>query len=235
MSELLVALFILTFLMVGIAGMLNSSWQSFSDLKWQNRVDSEARRALDALSDTIRTSGWHQDLYDSSGGSYRPDGLDGQNVRRDVLGGNRFTSNTAISVTNPLGNIYSYYIDYTADSATGNQIPYLARFTPAGKQIAALYIKSVNFDYEYRQPLGTSATTWSFTRTDDPENSPRVAGVADPIAYYTTKTVYITVTAEYNPYPNSIDSRTYTRTITGAVTLRAPFNAPLSPAQVNGP
>ena len=63
--ELLISLAILLVIMVGVAGLLESSWQSFSDLKWQNRVDSEARRALDSISDAARVSGYQVDFYNS--------------------------------------------------------------------------------------------------------------------------------------------------------------------------
>ena len=213
--ELLVSLAILMVIMIGVAGLLESSWQSFSDLKWQNRVDSEARRALDAVSDSVRVSGDGIDFYE-----------DFARRSTDPYGYNISKTSTAsiLNLNNSAGE--SYYQTYSLANK-----PYLARGAyQGGGTMAAAYITKVSFAYEYREVSKPGDTQWTFDTTQKLVKTQPV----NPVVY-TVKTIYITVTASYNPYPNSIDSRTYTRTLTGAVTLRAPYNTPLPPSQIDGP
>ena len=216
--ELLVSLAILLVIMVGVAGLLESSWQSFSDLKWQNRVDSEARRALDAISDSARVSGDPKDFYDTF-----------DRRANDPYAANILTSSTGSILNLNNDELETYY--HGIYTVNGKDVDYLARSgTHGGDTVGAVYIDSVNFAYEYREISKPGDTQWTF----DTVQGLGKGQSTDPI-FYTVKTIYITVTASYNPYPGSIDSRTYTRTLTGAVTLRAPYNTPLPPAQIDGP
>ena len=224
--ELLVSLTILLVIMVGVAGLLESSWQSFSDLKWQNRVDSEARRALDAVSDSVRMSGQPVDFYNyftkRSGDPYAA------NIIPSSTG-------TALNVNNEA--LESYYLsDYNIN---GNDIGYLARDATqsvnGGSTMGAVYISGINFAYEYREVSKPGDTQWTFDTVQGIQKNKPATDPTNGVVFYTVKTVYITVTASFNPYPGSIDSRTYTRTLTGAVTLRQPYDMPLPPAQIDGP
>ncbi len=215
MSELLVTLFILLIIMVGVARMMESSWQSFSDLKWQNRVDSEARRALDTLCDAVRTGSTEADLYTSAG----------QNINGQINPGNSSSSYLSLQ---------GHDTDQFYTEVSANNIPYLAHLRPlrGDPTAAALYINGgdIHFAYEYRLPSAPNNTKWTFDTVQgliagDPTTDPTHGRI-----FYTTKTIYITVTARYNPYPKSIDSRVYTRTLTGAVTLRGAYNAPVPPS-----
>ena len=217
MMELLVSLFILIVIMVGVAGLLESSWQSFSDLKWQNRVDSEARRALDAISDSVRLSGAGIDSYSNFNNR-----LGGSNFNIDT-----FSTHAQLNLSSAKSESYRQ-----VNAFPPAPVNYLARTTyGADDTMAAIHIKSVDFAYEYREISQPNDTQFNFDTVQDlaPGNDPTNGKI-----FYTVKTVYITVTASFNPYPGSIDSRTYTRTLTGAVTMRAPYNAPMPPSQING-
>ena len=209
MSELLVAMFIMLIIMVGIAGLLESSWQSFSDLKWQNRVDSEARRALDAICDSVRSSGPQIDRYEDL-------------TKQSTGSANIYTDSSEIELKLLNDFADDYYV-------VSDQIspPYLAsyHYGQNGLDMKAIYISDVHFAYEYRQASTPNNPQWTFNTVQG------LTPFANSNIYFTVKTIYVTVTASYNPYPNSIDGRTYTRTLTSAVTLRAPYNAPLAPAQ----
>ena len=220
MVEMLVALAILVVIMVGVAGLLETSWQSFSDLKWQNRVDSEARRALDAISDSVRVSGEPIDFYQTF--DRRLTTALGYNIDPFSTGQILNLNNTALESYN--------------QTSTSANVGYLARNGYYGSgTMAAVYIDSVKFAYEYREISDPGNTTWAFDTVQGLSKKNPVYDPTNGAIFYTVKTIYITVTASFNPYPNSIDSRTYTRTLTGAVTLRAPYNMPLPPAQIDGP
>src|SRR5579883_2663614 len=59
--ELLIAAIIVMILLTAASTLLNASWKSYQNLVWQNKVNMEARQALDDICDFVRMSGGNND------------------------------------------------------------------------------------------------------------------------------------------------------------------------------
>jgi hypothetical protein len=212
--ELLIAVMTLSVVMIGVASLLNASWQSYRNLVWQNKANMEARRALDDICDTIRTGGNDNDmtLFKSAG---MPQ------ILTDIPEYSNTGSEVGVEMHAGSPNTYYYAVGQAPD---GTNI--LIRAFGYNEFDVAQYIDSVQFEYEYRQPAGLSQATWTLQRASD-------LYALDPVNYtyfYLPKTVYVTVNVRI---PQSVTgvSHDYTRTLTSAVTLRGPYDNAAPPAQ----
>ena len=142
---------------------------------------------------------------------------------------------SAVNLVNNYNNNNSTENFFLQSSVNDPTLGYIEHTTYGIDNMSAIYITNVHFAYAYREVSQPGDTQWTFNTVQGLKKNQPATDPTNGAIFYTVKTIYITVTASYNPYPNSIDSRTYTRTLTGAVTLRAPYNTPLPPAQTDGP
>ncbi len=195
--ELLVAGIIVTIVAAGVGALLMTHWRSYQDTLYWNRVNYEARRALDVLCDEIRMAGGSIETIDHSN----------NNALIDV------SSSDGSQLTTPLAwAAGGYSVHYSVQP--GSDVPFLVRNYADGfmQTKMAKYIDSVSFEYEYR--AATQDNGWTFIRTTQPAATTRAA--------YELTTIYVTVTARI---PASVTgSKEYVRTLTSAVHLRSPYN-----------
>jgi hypothetical protein len=201
--EMLVALIVAVVALIGVSAFMNASWRAYQNLIWQNKVNQEARQALDAICDMVRMAGNDRDVL-------MPISLSNQ-----VLTG----SAEGVLVVSPISGIGNVRYEQQTQSGTG--IGYLTRTLGAETIASAQFVTQVRFEYEYRLPATTTQgkPTWTMVRVSNP-----AAVSANPLV----RTVYIIVTTTARPDPIG---PTYTRTLSSAVQLRGPYNAALPPAQ----
>ena len=209
MIELLVTLLIISVIMTGVYNLLEASWNAYTTVVWQNTVNREAHRALDDICDTVRSSGNDLDMTTTF-------------KRSGPLTANIYNGTHLHLAVKRKDGGYNYY-----PSIQGNGTNVLVRNDGGTEKTVAQYITDVHFAYEYRN-VSQNDASWTFSNVNsiiDVNTGQRL-----PSAYL-VKTVYVTVTASYQPYPNG---QTYTRTLHSAVTLRMPYNTPLPLSQQNG-
>jgi hypothetical protein len=182
--ELLIAGFLLTILMLAAFLLLKSSWQSYDNLVWQTKVNMEARQTLDDICDMIRMGGNDVDMM-------RPALMSQGQV-------NPSASTDTILRFLPIGFVAEQ--TYSARRSSRDNIFYVVRksgnsASPNFNRKVGQFLSTVQFEYEYRLPSTSDADpVWRFSRVSNPN--------AVPDAAYLTTTVYVTVTAEAQPYPN---------------------------------
>lgn len=200
--ELLVALLVVSIVMTGVYVLVGASYQSYQDLVWQNKVNQEARQALDEVCDTIRFSGLDSDLI-------RP----AENNAPQVYG-NSDGNQVGVTIIGGIGN----QIYFQSETDPNSNTYYLTRLDLPDKRAVSQFVDTVHFEYEYRTPAGPNDKTWQMKRVSEPSGD----------VNYLIKTVYVTVTATI---PSSVThGQTYSRTLTSAATLRGPYNSVVPPA-----
>ena len=211
LTELIVGLLLVSVMVAAVMALLRTSWLSYQNLVWQSKVNMEARRGLDDICDTLRMGG---------------DSVDFTAPRVSYTQVAAWPSSDAQLLEISRFPWYTYGVIYRAQamSAYGNQ-RYLRRNSGGGwnrARLVAQHIKTVEFEYEYRLPATSeNDRAWHSIRVRRP--GPHAGlGVDNNDAAYLAHTIYVTVTAEVSPY--GPDGETYTRTMTSAVHLRAPYN-----------
>jgi hypothetical protein len=207
--ELLVAALILAMLMLAAFSLFKASWQSYDNLVWQTKVNMEARQALDDICDMLRNAGNDVDMT-------RPD---------KMTEGQVDPSSTSSRLTF-FNTYFPTYQNYQTFRSNRDNIYYLTRFTGANLNTRVKigqYIRSIELEYEYRLPSSDADPVWHFERVNNPS--------AIPAAAFLATTVYVTVKAEAQPYPNGT---IYKRTLTGALRLRGPYGLMVPPSQYLG-
>jgi hypothetical protein len=210
--ELLIAGFLITILMLAAFLLLKSSWQSYDNLVWQTKVNMEARQALDDICDLIRMGGNDVDMIRPAimyQGQVNPDASSNQQLRFLPIG--YVVEQTYYAKQSNRDNIY-YIVRKSGNSAN-----------PTFNRKVGQFLRTVQFEYEYRLPSTNDADpVWRFRRVSNP--------IAEPTAAYLATTIYVTVTAEVQPYPNGT---VYRRVLTGATSLRGPHGMVMPPAVYN--
>jgi prepilin-type N-terminal cleavage/methylation domain-containing protein len=196
--EFLVAALIMGVLASGVGMLLMAHWMAYNDTFWQNRVNMEARQALDDICDDIRMAGNGQDTISYPNGTAQITGLSS--------GVNQIAFKNAESVI-PI----SYAIP-----TTNNPNNLLVRTITGSDVAVAMYITNITFDYEYRQRSQDPSQPWNYYRVPTPS-----ANVLDDLT-----TIYVTVTASVPS--SLTGGTSYSRTLTSAVHFRAPYNANVS-------
>lgn len=213
MFEFLAAALIVGVISSAIGMMLMAHWSAYNTTLYQNRVNMEARRALDAICDDIRLSGYGQSQIASP------------NPQPQVywtgipVGGLPSSDQNNITIYQALGGLSIGYTVPDANNPNGsNPNNLLERMDPGrNNNVAiAMYISQINLEYEYRQRSTDPTQPWIYYRTPTPE-----ANGSSEINELTA--IYVTVTATI---PTSVTgAQAYTRTLTSAVHFRAPYNA----------
>jgi hypothetical protein len=217
-TELLVAAFLVGILVLAAFSLFKSSWQSYDNLVWQPKVNMEARQTLDDICDMIRMGGTNMDMM-------RPSQMTwgfGQVYAES-------TGNKLSLFTNGPNDM-----TYQVWRSNRDNINYATRrngSNPNNRKKFGQFIKSIQFEYEYRLPSTSDADpVWRFRRVTPPGTSSLDQTAYLPAAYLAT-TIYVTVTAEAQPY--GTNGPTYRRVLTGAVALRGPLGLTMPPAVYN--
>jgi hypothetical protein len=192
--EFLVAGLIIVVVGGGIGMILQAHWNAYRDTLYQNRVNLEARRALDAICDQIRAGGASNDAIDNR--NTFPAITTGSNVNQlELL---RTLDDEPIEIrTQTIGGSPYLIFNYGAPGTLSDAFK------------IAQYITSLRFEYEYR--AWSQDSGWTFVRTTVPDG------------YYSRiSTIYVTVTATIPS--SITGGPAYTRTLTSAAHLRGPYN-----------
>lgn len=192
--EFLVAGLIIVAVGSGIGLILQAHWNAYRDTLYQNRVNLEARRALDAICDQIRAGGANNDAIDHRNNS--PSVTTGSDVNRLVLLRTLDYAQIDIRTVTIDGSPYLIFNYGSPDS-----------LSDAFK--VAQYITNLQFEYEYR--AWSQDNGWTFVRTTVPDNY-----------YARISTIYVTVTATIPS--SITGGPAYTRTLTSAAHPRGPYN-----------
>jgi Tfp pilus assembly protein PilW len=222
LTETLVALVVMFLVLAGAWTLLAASGRVYDDIVWQNRVNAEARQAIEDICDSVRLSGQDQDLISRPATSALPQVL--VPVAPDT------TAMLLNCFTLPAGTLVTYTVQ---QSPTSGDYILTRQFQRSSLDEAARYIVNVHFDYEYRTPTSaaTSATDtrWQMTRLSDLGSWSGTNQSLNPANLITV--VYVTITAQVTPYSGG---PTYQRTLHSAVHLRGPYNTTVPPA-LTGP
>lgn len=219
--ELLLAILLTLVVIVAVQNLLLASWRSADDLIWQNRVNQEARQALDEICDAIRSTGDNLDMIAPQTSTFPQVG---------TASSNRSGSNSNTLICIPTNRQYNgTSVSYEARFSKALQAWYLVRTVTgatdaADVQAIASYVDKVTFEYEYRLPANNGASGWILRRVANP-NDPAIGSTVP----YLISTIYVTVEASVSPYGKA--GTTYRRRLTSAVHPRAPYNETVPPAQ----
>jgi Tfp pilus assembly protein PilW len=206
--EMLVAGFLTLIALIAVANLLLTSWRSYDNIVWQNRVNQEARQALDDVCDALRMGGFP---YDATWPIPRTN--DSQRQVRQASNANR------ILFDKPAVARLGYQIP---PASVNNPITYLARSgTGMPREAVAAFVTNVHFEYEYRvRATGDpNNAAWIYVRTNNPSDDQK----------FLINTVYVTVTTQ-----SVYNGQTFARTLTSAVNMRTPYNRTVPLAQSNG-
>lgn len=220
--EGLAAMLVVGILMAGSFNLLLASWRAYDNLVWQNKVNMEARQALDDICDDLRMAGANRDMIN-------PVSFPGNSYYQVATNKNKpFDSSGRDKLQ------YQLPYDYSSGSPVYIVLasPGGARYLRGGvglNRYVAQHIKEVLFEYEYRPPSTSTddvVGTWTSVRESPVRNS--ATSLPMDISKL-THTVYVTVVAEASPH--GANGPSYTRRLTSAVHLRAPYNNAVPPSQ----
>jgi type II secretory pathway pseudopilin PulG len=213
--EALVSLVILTVILMAGWSLFVGANNAYQDIVWQNRVNQEARQALDDMCDMVRLSGSNQDLLSQPLLPAEAQFLSTPGISTlgtlecPIAGGGGYVTYTVQQRNPPAG-----------DDFLTRQITKKVNAPPT--EAVAQYLVTVNFEYEYRvsvpfDPLQQNSGSWTTMRRTELGNQDGSSG--NPIC--PVNVVYIQVTAQVTPFPGGLP---YTRTLRSAVHPRCLYN-----------
>jgi prepilin-type N-terminal cleavage/methylation domain-containing protein len=213
LTELMIALVLLSVLVAAAFGLFRSSWLSYQNLVWQSKVNMEARRTLDDVCDHLRMGGFNRDMTAPT-------------ISTPQVTPTPYTTANILEFE-PVG--YGNKVLYRVQPKYGNST--LTRLVGSNRSNARMvgqFVTNVSFEYEYRLPANNeNDAVWRTVRVSNPGAGN--AGYPHNPAAYLAHTVYVTFTSEVRPFGN--DGQVYTRRLTSAVHLRGPFNSRIPPAK----
>lgn len=202
LTETLIAMLLVFMLVAAGYNLLSAAITSSDTLVWQTRVNQDARHALDAICETLRTGGELVDAYNPNAnrGAMLYGGRDYVSVGNDVAG--------------------PQTIDFKTDTPIGTALT-------RNRELIGQFVESVVFEYEFRKAgTGNNLDPWVMVRI-----SPYSLNDQFPDIPGAVRTVYVTVTSTARPYGNNgpVFSRTLRSAIHLRAPYNAPM--PFAPTE----
>lgn len=219
--ELMASLLVISVLLIASFNLINASWHSYQNLVWQNKVNKEARQALDDICDWLRAGGNDADMLNLNYPSYAtrfPQILPDSSVSRVGVF-------TPPSVPNTGTDCFRTYV--FSDGTTNLEHNQSSDMTIADAFAdpqshpykTAQFVNTISLSYEYRVPSALGQRVWLLSRTSAPNSTTQ----------YLIRTIYVQVTASYQPEGDG--GPVFSRTLQSAVSLRKPYFNGASPSQ----